>query len=69
MAPDTAHLVTTILNAAWMVRHYARNRVRRRQAIQFLGAAVRESFDSSDDFEPLLTAILDGLRPKDDPPF
>lgn len=59
----------SILNASWMVRHYWRNRVKRAQAIQRLGLEVREAFSSSEDFEPLLTAILEGLKPKDDQPF
>lgn len=58
-----------IRNSAWMVRHYCRNPLKRSQAIQRLGCTVREAFASSDDFEPLLTAVVDGLRPKDDPPF
>lgn len=75
MAPDTGQLVAAILNAAWMVRHYARGgrsaiqRTRRAQAIQKMGLTVREAFDSSDDFETLLGAVVDGLRPRDDPPF
>ena len=71
MTPDTTGLVAGILNSAWMVRHYARRRVdlRRTQAIQHLGLVVRDAFNSSDDFEALLSAVVDGLRPKDDPPF
>jgi hypothetical protein len=75
LAPDTGLLVSLILNAAWMVRHYARGgrstiqRTERTQAIQKLGLTVREAFSQSEDFEPLLAAVVDGLRPKDDPPF
>lgn len=78
MAPDTAALVAGILNAAWMVRHYSRGgRMRptskmalyRGQAIQKLGLEVRVAFSISDDFEPLLAAVCDGLRPKDEQPF
>ena len=75
MAPDTAELVATILNCAWMVRHYARggrtgiSRLERAQAIQRLGLEVRRAFDVSDDFEALLAAIVDGLRPNEHPPF
>lgn len=75
MAPDTADLVATILNSAWMVRHYARGgrsklgRAQRQQAIQHLGLMVREAFNRSDDFEALLAAVADGLRPRDEPPF
>lgn len=65
---DTEDLVALILNDAWMVRHYSRQigptqRLRRAQAVQKLGATVRHAFTSSDDYEPLIAAILDGLRP------
>jgi hypothetical protein len=74
-SPDVTHHVAAILNAGWMVRHYVRGgrsqiqKLRRKQAIQFLGATVREAFNASDDYEALLVAVVDGLRPKDDPPF
>jgi hypothetical protein len=67
--PQSAQHVAAILNAAWMVRHYARGgrssfqRPERAQAIQRLGLTVREAFNRSEDFEPLLVAIVDGLRP------
>lgn len=72
---DPVQLVSMLLNAAWMVRHYARGgrssigRLERKQAILAMGLAVREAFSKSDDFESLLAAIVDGLRPRDDPPF
>lgn len=72
---DTAALVAAILNAGFMVRHYARGargrlqRAERTQAIQHMGLAVREAFNRSEDFEPLLAAVVDGLRPRDEPPF
>jgi len=74
MAPDTATLVAAILNEAWMVRHYAlkrtpSQRLRRAQAVLKLGLVVRDAFDHSDDFEPLLGAVVDGLRPRDNQPF
>lgn len=75
MGPDTPRHVASILNAAWMVRHYARGgrteiqRAERTQAIQQLGVIVRDAFAHCTDFEPLLAAVVDGLRPKDDPPF
>lgn len=76
MAPDTASHVAAILNAAWMVRHYARGgrltfllRKERDTAIAHLGRTVRTAFTSSEDFEPLLAAVVDGLRPKDNQPF
>lgn len=72
---DTTVWVASLLNAGFMVRYYARGartttqRLERSQAIANMGMIVRESFIQSDDFEPLLIAIVDGLRPKDDPPF
>ena len=78
MAPDTSHLVASILNSAWMVRHYGRGgrmaptsnmALQRKQAIQHLGATVRHAFSTSEDFEPLLAAICDGLRPREEQPF
>lgn len=76
MAPETADLVAAILNCAWMVRHYARGyrlsnpnaplALNRRQAIVKLGLTVRDAFARSEDFEPLLAAVVDGLRPKDE---
>ena len=75
METDTAHLVAAILNAAWMVRHYARGgrvniqREQRNAAIRNLGLVVRQAFDASEDFETLLAAVVDGLRPRNEPPF
>jgi hypothetical protein len=75
MGPDSAVLTAGILNAAWMVRHYARggrsaiHSAQRREAIQALGVTVRDAFNSSDDYEALLAAIVDGLRPRDEPAF
>ena len=66
--------LAAILNAAWMVRHYARGgrtatqRLLRTQAIQLLGATLRDALNASQDHEPILTALVDGLRPHD-PPF
>jgi hypothetical protein len=74
MAPDTGRLVAAILNAAWMVRHYERGartsilRKQRQAAIKQMGLTVRECFERSEDFEPLLLAVLDGLAPKQDHP-
>jgi hypothetical protein len=67
-------LASEIRNAAWMVRHYALERTpieraRRAQAIQRMGLTVREAFDRCDDFEPLLAAICDGLKPRDERAF
>ena len=66
--------LAAILNAAWMVRHYARGgrsstqRLRRTQAIQLLGGTLLAALSASQDYEPILTALIDGLRPHD-PPF
>lgn len=71
MSDYTRELESYIRNRAWMVRHYARCRgsIQRRQAIQMLGLAIRRAFNESDDFEPLLLAVLDGLSPKDEHRF
>ncbi len=74
MGSDTAELVSAILNAAWMVRHYGGCRTRterllRQQAVLKLGLVAREALNRSDDFEPLLAALVDGLRPRSQPPF
>lgn len=70
---DTATHCAAILNAAWMVRHYRRPTAamsaKRADAIAQLGATVRAAFNQSEDFEPLLAAICDGLRPHDERPF
>lgn len=71
-----AATVAAILNAAWMVRYHARGArlsymsAQREQAIQFLGLTVRAAFNGTENFEPLLLAIVDGLRPRpDEQPF
>ena len=78
MGPDTAQLVARILNAAYMVRHYARGgrvsessplRRQRTAAIREMGLAVRQAFAVSEDVEPLLAAVCDGLRPHLEQPF
>ena len=75
MAPDSAHLVAEILNAGYMVRHYALGgrtgiyRKQRTRAIRHMGLTVRSAFERSEDFETLLAAVVDGLRPRNDPPF
>lgn len=75
MAPDPAPLIAAIYNAAYMVRYYARggrtqiHRSQRQEAIRQLGLICRDAFNRSDEFEALLTAIFDGLSPKDAPPF
>lgn len=70
MAPDHAELIAKIYNAAWWVRHYrrlGRNNATRQQAVLALGLAVRHAFACSDDFEPLLTALMDSLEPRENP--
>ena len=75
MGPDTARLVAAILNDAWMVRHYARGgrssiqRPQRAEAIRRLALSVRDALNVSQDFEPLLIALVDGLSARDEPPF
>lgn len=75
MAPDSTELVAKIYNACWPVRHYVRGgrssiqRKERQAAIRALGLVVRHCFNVTDDFEPLLVALFDGLSPKDVPPF
>ena len=71
----TAHYVASIYNAAWLVRNYARGgrttigRKQRKAAIRTLGLAVRDAFSKSEDFEPLLVAVFDGLSAQTPPPF
>lgn len=74
MGPDTGRFVAEILNTGWLVRHYTlkrtrHDRLRRAQAIQKLGLVVRQALSSSDDFEALLGAVVDALRPRDNSPF
>lgn len=72
MAPQhTTHHVAAILNGGYMVRHYPRpgQSAQRAEAIAQLGRVVRDAFNQSEDFEPLLAAICDGLRPHDERPF
>jgi hypothetical protein len=76
MLPETiTHHVSAIYNAAWFVRFYARGgrvaiqQKQRKKAIQDMGLVIRKAFNASDDFEPLLTAVADGLSQKNDPPF
>lgn len=63
-----------IRHLSWMIRHCGQQRnesqrLRRTQAIQKLGLELREAFSETEDFEPLLAAILHGLNPKDPSPF
>ena len=61
-----------ILNACYHVRYYYRGartsigRDKRQQAILALGLLLREIFNRTEDFEPRLAALVDGLRPTPD---
>lgn len=72
---DTNARVAAILNAWWMVRHYERGgrssiqNPQWEQAIQKLGLTVREAFNKSNDFKPLLAAVVDGASRHSEPPF
>ena len=71
-AVSPPQLAAEIRHAAWMVRHYRRSaqRVQRAAAIRELGLVVRKVFNQSEDFEHLLNAIVEGLKPQDyEPPF
>lgn len=76
VAPDTGALCASIYNRAWFVRHYHRGsltsigRTERAEAIRELGLTCRHAFNVSDDFEAILTAVVNGLAIKDvEPPF
>ena len=80
MGPEdaTVILAAAIRNDAWWVRHYWRGgrmrptaslAIKRQQALYKLGLTVRHAFSVSHDFEPLLVALCDGLRPHDEQPF
>lgn len=59
----SAQCCAEIFNAAWWIRHYCRpaKRVERQAAVLDLGLAVRQAFAATEDFEPLLRALADGL--------
>lgn len=73
MVRDVGELVSRIYNDCYMVRHYARGgrseiaKLRRHQAIQKLGETLRFAFNSTEEYETLIAAMLDGLRPLDVP--
>lgn len=76
MERTAADDVSAIYNACWWVRNYERGArvtalsLYRKQAILKLGLTCREIFNHTDDFEPVLAALVDGLRPRDPPsPF
>jgi len=72
MNPDPANLISEILNTAYMVRYYKRGsrttigRLQRDQAVLKLALIAREALNTSDQFEPILEAIVEGLRPSPD---
>ena len=63
--------IAAILNAAYLVRMYCRpfQRAQRAGAIRHLGLECRRAFNASEDFEPLLRAVVDGLLPRDERTF
>lgn len=65
-------LVSCILNDAFMVRHYERNQIRRLQSIQKLGETLRFAFNRAQEpqeYETLISTLLDAFRPRDRRPF
>ena len=65
-----------IRNACYHVRYYRRGartcigREKRQQAIRDLGLILREIFNRTEDFEPRLAALVDGLSHKsEEQPF
>lgn len=70
--PEAERLAAEIRHACWIVRSYRRplQREQRAQAIARLGHTVRHAFASSEDFERLLAALVEGLQADDyRPPF
>ena len=72
MRHDVEELVSCIYNDCYMVRHYERNQLRRRQAIQKLAETLRFAFNKARDYDEqqaVIGAMLEGLRPRDRVPF
>lgn len=74
MDPHTPDLIAAILNDSRMLREYSpgrtpAQRLRRTQAILKLGLTVRQALNSCDDYEAILRAVVEGLRPQDPKPF
>lgn len=63
----TPALVAAIYNAAWSVRYWRRpaQHEQKAQAVARLGFVVRDAFNASEDFGPLLEAIRDALSERD----
>lgn len=55
--------IAEICNAAWWVRNYGRpaKEIERRNSVRALGLLCRSAFAETDDFEPLLRAIVESL--------
>ncbi len=70
-AADPGRVIAEILNSCYFVRQYQRPmmKAQRAAAIRALGLACRAAFNSTEDFEPILTAIVDGLAPRDERRF
>lgn len=58
-----------------MVRHYERGgrssiqQEKWEQAIVHLGLAIRRAFNESDDFKPMIAAVVDGAKRHSEQPF
>lgn len=62
----TATHAAAIYAAAWHVRNTRTiHRTRYAQAVQRLGLTVRQVFNESEDFGPLLQAVADSLKTRD----
>lgn len=59
-----ANRIAAVYNAAYMLRHYKGPRrsqaEARRHAIQELGVAVRIALNATEDYLPVLIALIDG---------
>ncbi|MDE3038936.1 MAG: hypothetical protein KGJ21_10880 [Pseudomonadota bacterium] len=55
--------IAELYNGAWWLRNYSRpaKKAERALAVRALGLAARRAFNESEDFEPLLRALADGL--------
>jgi hypothetical protein len=72
MGPDgVSRWVAEIMSAGWWIRYYRRGamssigRVERAEAIRRMGEICRVAFSDCEDYEALLTAIVDALLPHD----
>lgn len=55
--------IAELYHGAWWIRNYGRpgKKVERAVSIRALGLAARQAFNETEDFEPLLRALADGL--------